>query len=206
MVERKVKYHDVEVVLKLDMGIGIGGDKWPAAELFCNVATDPKYFNEFGKLMNNKRTIELGSGTGLGGIIIDKVYEPAEVYVTDLLSHVPHMDHNLKLNASDPDRCKAVELDWGNDSYEIGKFDVILAFECVYKVGLYEPFVKTLRSLSNPETVIIMGMTRQFLQPKFFTLMSEYGFQYSLLPQEALSASYCHDNGTETGLFVCKLI
>lgn len=203
MVERKVKYNDIEIALKLDMGIGIGGDKWPAAELFCNVVTDPKYFGEFSQLINSKRTIELGSGTGLGGIIIDKLFEPAEVYVTDLLSHVDHMEHNLKLNNSD--RCKAVVLDWGNDSYKIGKFDVILAFECVYRATLYEPFVKTLRSLSNSETVIIMGMTRQFLQPKFFTLMSEYGFQYSLLPQETLSAAYCRENGTETGLFVCKL-
>jgi predicted nicotinamide N-methyase len=204
MVERTVKYNDLEVVLKLDMGIGIGGDKWPAAELFCNVATDPKYRKEFSSLFDSKRTIELGSGTGLGGIIVDKLYAPAEVFVTDLLSHVDHMDHNLKLNSAN--RCKATELDWGKDSYDIGKFDVILAFECVYKVGLYEPFVKTLRSLSSSQTVVIMGMTRQFLQPKFFTLLTEYGFQYSLLPQETLSANYCRDNGTETGLFICKLV
>ncbi len=41
------------------------------------------------------------------------------------------MNYNIKLNQIDeiPCRCEAAELDWGCDSYDMGKFDVILAFE-----------------------------------------------------------------------------
>ena len=84
MSERIIKYNDIEVTLKLDMQIGIGGDKWPAAELFCNIATSNKFIPSFESLFNGKRIMELGSGTGLCGIVIDKLYKPKEVYVSDL--------------------------------------------------------------------------------------------------------------------------
>lgn len=84
MSERILKYNDVVVTLKLDMSIGIGGDKWPAAELFCNIATNEKFIPSFESLFNGKRIMELGSGTGLCGIVIDKLYKPKEVYVSDL--------------------------------------------------------------------------------------------------------------------------
>ena len=163
-----MKYHNVDVVLKLDMGVGIGGDKWPAAELFCTVVSDKKHLGTFSSVFDGKRVIELGSGTGLGGgIVVDKLFMPFKVLVTDLLSHVPHMDINWNLNP-DANHCKAIELDWGNGSYDIGVFDVVLAFECVFKPEMYEPFIKTLRNLSTHSTVVILGMTRQFLQPRFF--------------------------------------
>jgi hypothetical protein len=85
MTERIIKYYGLEVKLKLDIGVGIGGDKWPAAELFCDIIAQERYSDVFHKLFDGKRIIELGSGTGLCGIAIDKLFEPSKVLVTDLL-------------------------------------------------------------------------------------------------------------------------
>ena len=99
-----MKYHNVDV-LKLDMGVGIG------AELFCTVLSDKKHLGTFSRVIDGKRVFELGSGTGLGGgIVVDKLFMPFEVLVTDLLCHVPHMDINWNLNP-DANHCKAIELD-----------------------------------------------------------------------------------------------
>ena len=59
-----LNYGGYEVSLFVDMGVGIGGDKWPACDLFCKIITTDEWKPFFSKLFQNKRCIELGSGTG----------------------------------------------------------------------------------------------------------------------------------------------
>ena len=78
----------------------------------------------------------------------------------------------------------------------------------VYREELYEPFIKTIANLSkkSKDTLIMIVMTRNFLKPSFFELMStKYGISYTLVPQEAVASEYCKLNGIDTGLFMCKL-
>lgn len=62
----KLRYggNRVEVDLIADMGVGIGGDRWPAANLFCEFITMEKWSEFFTNLFSDKKVIELGSGTG----------------------------------------------------------------------------------------------------------------------------------------------
>lgn len=119
-----------EVVIKIfvDMNVGIGGDIWPAANIFCSWMMLPQYNNFFSSLINSRRVLELGSGNSLVSILVEKAFTPQEVVVSDLESHVPHMQHNLEMNKC---KCsKAIALDWTDDGALCEKkFDVILALE-----------------------------------------------------------------------------
>ena len=43
--------------IRCDMGVGIGGDRWPAAELFCDFVLDDAYNAFFRTLFINRRVI-----------------------------------------------------------------------------------------------------------------------------------------------------
>lgn len=115
------------------MGVGIGGDKWPAADTFCNMITSPEWTNFFGTLLDGKRVLELGSGNGVVGILIDKTYSAQEICITDLSSHTAHIERNTLLNACSS-AVSVVPFDWADDMAKVDEtlrkpFDVILALE-----------------------------------------------------------------------------
>mmetsp|Transcript_1939 Transcript_1939/g.3081 ORF Transcript_1939/g.3081 Transcript_1939/m.3081 type:complete len:214 (+) Transcript_1939:71-712(+) len=199
----EISYNGTSISLLLDMGVGIGGDKWPAADLFCKLIASDSWKQTFSKLFSGKRCIELGSGTGIVGILVDKLYNPSEVVITDLEDHMSHIKHNTSLNS-----CKTVSLvtyDW-MEPLDIGSFDVILVFECVYREELYLPLIESLKSLSHPGTVIMLGLTRLFAKPLFFKLLRSNGFYYSMVPQQALPSDYSSESsGSDVGLFMCTL-
>jgi methylase of polypeptide subunit release factors len=113
------------------MAVGIGGDKWPAAELFCKLATSERWQSFFSSLIDGKRCIELGSGTGLIGILMCKAFRPNAMIITDLPSHVSHIQFNIESNNFESGRAIPIaeELDWCSSVSPIQKFDVIFAFE-----------------------------------------------------------------------------
>ena len=47
---------------------------------------------------NNFNYHKLGSGNGMGGLLIDKLYNPSEMIITDMETHMDHINHNIKLN------------------------------------------------------------------------------------------------------------
>jgi methylase of polypeptide subunit release factors len=114
----------------VDMGVGIGGDKWPACDMFCDFIEDSKWKKFFSDIFASKRVIELGSGNGLAGILVEKLFEPSEVVITDIDSHVEHIQYNISLNSSvEACRSSSAAFDWFNPPSSMGKFDVVLAFE-----------------------------------------------------------------------------
>ena len=180
-----------KIKLYVDMTIGLGGDKWPAAELFITFITDNRWKAFFENLFNDKRIIELGAGTGLGGMVIDKEFNPKEIIVSDIGDHVKHMKYNIQLN--DLTRCKSIELDWhSNNDNTTDAYDIIVALECVYKDELFEIFIKTMDALSNNDTVIFLGLTRNFQNGKqvFWEILKRYDFQYIMIPQDNLPFEY----------------
>jgi hypothetical protein len=126
-IEKEEK--EINIKLFVDMNVGIGGDIWPAAQCFCRWILLDIYYNFFDNLFKQKRVIELGSGNALVSILVEKAFHPKEIIVTDLLSHVPLIEHNLNMN-----EClisKAASLDWLDEKDMLSEepFDVILALE-----------------------------------------------------------------------------
>lgn len=187
------------VDLLVDLGVGIGGDLWPATTQFTRLLVAHRAF--FSSLFDNKRVLELGSGTGLTGLLLCELFKPACCVVSDLHSHLDLMQRNLKLN--EPTTCTALELDWCNPPTldSALTYDVIIALECVYREDLYVPLVDTMRSLLSPRAVVLLGLTRSFSKPLFFRLMRERGLRYTMVPLDSTRGAESSDDNM--ALFVC---
>lgn len=206
--EVDVTYGEHKLRLFLDMGVGIGGDKWPAADSFCNMVTQTQWYNFFGGLFDGKRVLELGSGNAVAGILLDKAYKPKEVCITDLESHIPHINRNIATNACSG-ITNGIPYDWTaapdtlHPRLENGSFDVILALECVYREDLYLPLILAIKKQSHAGTVCFLGSTRQFTKPSFFRLLTENGLAYKKLPSTMLPSELRDES---IGMFVIHLL
>ena len=128
---KTMSYGSETIELFVDMNIGIGGDKWPAAELFGQLVTDERWKPYFSKLFCGKSVVELGAGTGLNSILLDRMFAPRKIVVTDHPSHVELIDRNIKHNQCSA-ATSAETLDWFAVSSTQEKFDIVMAFEwCV---------------------------------------------------------------------------
>ena len=121
-----VSYRNISFEMLRDNSVGIGGDKWPATDLFCNLLCDSFWGSFFSSLLDNKSCIELGSGTGIVGVVLERLYSPRSIVLTDLESHVSLIYANVTHNSLQ--KTQVMEYDW-KLSKTSEKFDVILAFE-----------------------------------------------------------------------------
>ena len=124
----QLSYQNQCIVLNVYMGVGIGGDRWPAANVFCEYISSEDHMKFYSSFLESKTVIELGSGTGLVGILISKLFSPLNVVVTDQESHMELIASNLLLNNAS--LCKAETLDWKSIKEQGSrKYDVIVAME-----------------------------------------------------------------------------
>jgi 16S rRNA G1207 methylase RsmC len=124
----------IEIPLFVDMHAGIGGDIWPAANLFCNMLTrSHDFYQKFDKIFAGKTILELGSGNGLISILLEKLFPSINsIAVSDIDAHLPLIQHNLDLNHCHRCSCEDVNwLDYGKGKINEGKqkYDVLLALE-----------------------------------------------------------------------------
>ena len=107
--ELKLSFGSQEVTLWADMSVGIGGGEWPAACMFCHVLSHNTGF--YKGLFDGKRVLELGSGTWLAGIMVEKIGARAsEIVITDLEQYTDHLERNVSMN--DTTTCSVHALDW----------------------------------------------------------------------------------------------
>lgn len=120
--------HNLCISLNVDMAVGIGGDTWPAAEVFCKYILDNTQRSFFERLFSGRDILELGSGHGLCGIALEKSFSPRSICITDLPEYLPMIDANIELN-----QCtisQSFPLDWKNfEVCDPREFDVVLAME-----------------------------------------------------------------------------
>ena len=185
-----------------DPSVGIGGHKWPAADMFCKVICEKKWISFFSGLFAGKSVIELGAGTGLVSVLVDRLFECQSIIVTDLESHIPLIERNLTINNTSS-RCIAKSYNWIEDDF--GSYDIILVFECVYNESLYSPLIQTLGRLCGITSLVFLGLTRLFMKPSFFSLLRDAGFVYTLLPESCLPSQYSDQfTHRDVGLFVVR--
>jgi len=116
--------------------------------------------------------LELGSGTGLVGLVAGKL--GGKVWITDQAPLLDIMRANVKLNQLDSS-VTVLELNWGEVlPREISRPDLILAADCVYFEPTFPLLVKTISELATEQTEILFCYKKRRKADKhFFTLLKK---------------------------------
>eukprot|EP00455_Lapot_gusevi_P011824 TRINITY_DN1552_c0_g1_i6.p1 TRINITY_DN1552_c0_g1~~TRINITY_DN1552_c0_g1_i6.p1 ORF type:complete len:233 (+),score=35.02 TRINITY_DN1552_c0_g1_i6:96-701(+) len=119
---------------------GIGGAVWPVARILCQHLQDPAYPENF---WNGKKVIELGSGTGICGIVCA-----------------------LLENAGDAaERIQVFEYPWGKERAELGwldaSYDFILGSDIIYDANYFDDLIQSLLELSSAKTVTLLAFQKR---------------------------------------------
>ncbi|KAH9943016.1 putative methyltransferase-domain-containing protein [Epithele typhae] len=135
------------IALAVDASPGCGGIAWPAGEVLS------AYIAHRGAL-EGKVVVELGSGTGLVGLVAGRL--GAQVWITDQAPLLPIMHQNVALNNLQASVTVA-ELNWGEPlPAEIPRPDVILAADCVYFEPAFPLLVQTLAALVSDRSTEVL--------------------------------------------------
>ncbi|KAG0172536.1 hypothetical protein DFQ28_010609 [Apophysomyces sp. BC1034] len=153
------------ILLSQDLGGGCGGKTWEAAFVMAD------YF-AWKQNLHGKRIIELGSGTGLVGLAIAKMFALDKMLITDQRPMLGLMHENIRLNQLS-ESVQAGILDWGEPLPDDANYipDVILASDCVYLEVAFQPLLDTLMMLADQKTDIYLSYRkRRKADKRFFQL------------------------------------
>ena len=121
---------------------------WPGSHLLATYLHEPNVTKHV--LNGASRVIELGAGSGVPGLA-SWTLGAREVILTDLMENLPRLHATIQLNGA-ARAVQAVALDWMQplppDIRGGAPFDVILAADCVFWRGLFEPLCATLCALA----------------------------------------------------------
>ncbi|KAK2411156.1 hypothetical protein P8452_71815 [Trifolium repens] len=168
---------------------GIAFQLWPAATTLVslldnhriNPTTSP-LSTVFTSLNRSPRILELGSGTGIVGIVAAATLG-TNVTLTDLPHVVPNLKFNAEANAdvvvSNGGAVTFAPLRWGHDAdvdLIEGEFDVVIASDVVYHDHLYDPLIETLRLMliGKKITFVMAHMKRWKKESMFFKKARKY--------------------------------
>eukprot|EP00455_Lapot_gusevi_P011822 TRINITY_DN1552_c0_g1_i1.p1 TRINITY_DN1552_c0_g1~~TRINITY_DN1552_c0_g1_i1.p1 ORF type:complete len:223 (+),score=31.94 TRINITY_DN1552_c0_g1_i1:113-781(+) len=140
---------------------GIGGAVWPVARILCQHLQDPAYPENF---WNGKKVIELGSGTGICGIVCALL--GANVTLTDIGKHIDLLKQNVQENAGDAaERIQVFEYPWGKERAELGwldaSYDFILGSDIIYDANYFDDLIQSLLELSSAKTVTLLAFQKR---------------------------------------------
>ena len=152
---------ELSIFQRQGTGSATGWLVWP-------VALDiSKYIIANPTLVAGKRVLELGSGTGLVGMV-SAISGANAVVVSDLLDGLPMCSMNVSLNLQAFPTMGVVqikELMWGNGAHlssvlaELERIDVIIGSDIVYHQSevVLTALVETILQASNESTVLLIA-------------------------------------------------
>ncbi|KAF8269714.1 putative methyltransferase-domain-containing protein [Lactarius quietus] len=171
----------INLSLAVDATPGCGGVAWPAGEVLA------RYISRRGKALQGLNVLELGSGTGLVGLVAG--YFGARVYITDQPPLIPIMERNIALNGLESS-VTAAELDWSKPLPEhLPRPDVILAADCVYFEPAFPLLVATL-----------VALKRRKADKRFFAMLKKQ-FTWSVVEDDPARETYSREAITLLRLF-----
>jgi predicted nicotinamide N-methyase len=144
---------------------------WDAGRVLSQLMSDAS------DSIRGKRVLELGSGTGVGGLTA--AASGAVVSLTDgVKSMLPLLEANAKAN--DLARSVSVQrLRWGNEA-EVsslsgqGPYDLIIGSDLLYAPEAFDDLLDTLSGLCTPgRTEVLLTYPTRFTEPIFFEQADE---------------------------------
>lgn len=188
-----------------------GTTVWDSAKLLAFYLFDTikkPTFND-SRVQNNKTCLELGSGCGLGGLImaslgfetvltdlpevVDRVLQPnCNSAIDDITDWWYHLGHTAQV--IEPPKITVQSLDWislldqqenPNQSYHY-----IIASDCIYEIELVEPLLNCIRYYSSPSTMIFIAMERRddTVVDGFIEKAKSFGFEARMVLKKLLNS------------------
>ncbi|XP_048393285.1 EEF1A lysine methyltransferase 3-like isoform X2 [Stegostoma tigrinum] len=144
--------HILNIARHFGGNLGFSATVWEAALVLC------QYFEQEKISFTGRKVIELGSGTGIVGILA--VLLGGDVTMTDKENVLSQIEHNVSVNipADCRHRSKVCALSWGKDHINFPTdYDFILGADIVYTSLVYPLLLKTLLHLSYGPTIIYLS-------------------------------------------------
>ncbi|XP_062886982.1 EEF1A lysine methyltransferase 3-like [Mobula hypostoma] len=163
--------YNLKISRFINANLGFSAYVWEAGVALC------RFFEKQNASFTAKRVIELGSGTGIVGILATLL--GGEVTVTDKPSILKQIENNVSINI--PSACrhrvKVRALTWGEDHTSFpSDYDFILGSDIVYSSVSYPALMDTLRHLASHRATI-------YLSSELRKRNGSSSFHKQLLPQ-----------------------
>uniref|UniRef100_UPI00398E835D EEF1A lysine methyltransferase 3-like n=1 Tax=Pristiophorus japonicus TaxID=55135 RepID=UPI00398E835D len=161
----------LKITRDFSSNLGISAIIWEAGLVLCS------FFEQEKISFSGKKVIELGSGTGIVGILA--ILLGGEVTLTDQPIVLNQIEFNIDKNipAAIKQHSKVSALRWGENQDQFPTdYDVILGSDIVYSPQDFPSLLRTLRHLSNANTVI-------YICSKMRESMGAMNFHNKLVPQ-----------------------
>lgn len=175
-----------------DTGLGTGTFVWPAAHVLA------KFIEKHSSALKvpSRRICELGSGTGLVGLVATKL--GAAVTMTDQEQVMELLRRNIaRMTPNTLSRVVACTYDWGKSVESLSPpFDVIIVSDCILpKLYPMEPLVKALDVLISAESIALISYehrTYPDFDPRyeFYRLAALCGLNVHVIPLEMHDSIY----------------
>lgn len=129
---------------------------WEASIALLAVLSSSERGQPIRDLFRDRKVLELGSGTGLGGISIATLTNPSNVLLTDVEQvHDAFTHPNLVLNESLTSKTTSRVVYWTDIEPELLRdFDVLVGCDLVYDPDLNEILFPAIQVLLSPESSI----------------------------------------------------
>lgn len=194
-----------------DMAMGVGATVWDAGlilsrllewqsahgehagnqnDIFASSLTDTISPGILWKPEKWKRIVELGSGTGLVGLVLAQLLVDHSIIIelTDRAGPLPLLRANKKKfevkNHGAKVQILVRELDWTAIPVNMKSADLILVSDCVYDKTLFVPLLEVLNRLCHNDTMILIAYEKRDFETEaeFFKQLGDL-FQFRHLHQ-----------------------
>ena len=188
MVDRGVTHFKVEVgghKVSCKLGYresGTGSSVWDGAVVLA------RFLETHPHLVCGKRVLELGAGTGFGGLCAAAL-GAASVTLTDIEACLPL----LRENAAGVDGVVVEALDWTEPVPSGVSCEVVIAADCLLpgREGLFAPLATTLAALLAGDAVAYFVYEQRCMDcGPFFELLRGTGVAVSCIPDDDLHPEY----------------
>ncbi|CAG5123520.1 unnamed protein product [Candidula unifasciata] len=132
-------------------GLGVSAMVWDSAIVLA------EYLENHKHLVQDKKVLELGAGTGLTGLVAAAL--GADVTLTERAEALAHLNSSIRQNTQNrPWKISAKVLDWTKsvDPQGFSGFDVVLGSDIIYIEDTFEDLSRTVKSLAHDNSVHIL--------------------------------------------------
>lgn len=197
-----------------------GTTVWDSAKLLGFYLFDhikkPTFKNN--RVQNHKTCLELGSGCGLGGLVMASLgFDTTMTDLPDVIESVTrgnclmnintiqewwHLLHHTSFDDIKPPKITVQPLDWlclDFNQKSPTTFDYILASDCIYEIKLVEPLLQCIKYYSSQKTTVFIAVERRddTVVNNFIEKTQLFGFSAKMVLKKLLKNDYVNNEDVE---------